>query len=182
VKKTLLLILFFRIFLNAEESYDFIEECNVPYGVMLSIANVEKLKNTEAGYPYVISFNNKSDYKKAKEMSFFNEVKDVYNERNIDCIDKQKCIKLTINLVESNITNLDLGAYQINMNYHKLKISDYFSLSAEYLYACSFLNEIYKRKGKWDWETVATYHSSLKKRNLIYQKLLQKSYKSLTRK
>ena len=146
---------------------------------MLSIAHVERELSHETGYPYMISFNSRKDYFNAKRKGLFRNVKEMHNERNIDCLNKKKCIKLTDTLLAINIDNIDIGAYQLNVRYHKLPTEDYFSLEREYLYACGYINTLVKNSGKWDWETVARYHSSLKTKNIVYQKLLKRAYARL---
>ena len=163
------------------KDYSFIERCNIPYSIMLTIAYVERERSRDAGYPYIVSFNAKKDYIYAKEIELFKDVRDLENNRNVDCLSKKKCTELTDKLLSMGIDNIDVGAYQLNVYYHKLQTENYFSLEHEYSYACKFINSLIKSSGKWDWETLAKYHSSHKSKNIAYQKLLKRAYKKLTK-
>lgn len=163
------------------DDYSFIKKCNIPYAIMLSIAHIEREKNHDVGYPYMISFNNYKDYLRAKKAGLFSKVKDMKNKRNVDCLNKKECTRLVNDLLALKIDNIDIGAFQLNVRYHKIQTEDYFSLEREYLYACDYINTLVKGSGKWDWETVARYHSSLKSKNVIYQKLLKHAYLKLTK-
>lgn len=166
------------------QSYNYIKECAIPYEVMLTIASVEKPDSYPAGYPYIISFNNIADYKKISQKKVFDKYKkniiNFHNNRNIDCKDKNTCARLLKDINNEGVVNLDLGGYQINQMYHKLKDKEYFSIPSSYKYACDFLYRIYQEKKVWSWQTVATYHSKTHKHNKKYQELLKKNYAMIT--
>jgi len=144
-------------------------ECNIDYGIMRYIAQVERSIYRDIGYPYIISFNNKIRIK----IPF--EYKQLDN-RSLDCITKENCIEITNFLLKRDITNLDLGAFQLNYIWNKIPIEKYFILNDSYVKACKNIEILIDRYG-YSWETIAKYHSFRKKHINKYLKLISNVYK-----
>ncbi len=140
----------------------YLYKCPISYKVMYWIANTEKSLKRNVGYPYLISFNKKNNMNKISKKFKFIKL----NNRTIDCLNQKNCINILRRLVKNKVFNLDLGAYQINYMYHKIKkINSYFSLKESYMQACNILNKLIKKYG-YNWKTIAKYHSF----NYLYQK------------
>ena len=141
--------------------------CSVDKSIMEIIAFTEKHNKKEAGYEYLISFNNKRDGKLIKKQLG----KDIFlDNRTIDCRNQKLCVQITKYLVnKQHIKNLDLGAYQINYKYHKMPFSNYFSFKKSYLKACSIVSNLIKKHG-YSWRTIAMYHSATPRYNYAYLK------------
>ena len=140
--------------------------CSIDNDIMLSILKTESHKDKTIGYPYLISFNNRIDQKIVRKTSI---KKYLLDNRTIDCKDKDTCIKITKTLLEVGINNLDLGAFQINYEFHKMKVEKYFSFKESYFKACSFISKLIKNHG-YNWRTIAMYHSATPKYNYNYLK------------
>jgi len=146
--------------------------CKVDDRIMFSIASVEKHKDRDVGYPYLISFNNNRDAIRVKK---------VYTEyfldnRTIDCLNTNICTQMLDSLLKVGIKNLDLGVYQLNYIYWKMdKKENYFDLMKSYDKACSIVES--HNKDEWTWTNIAKYHSGTPKYNNRYKKLLLKSIK-----
>ena len=166
---------FFKVFFLLFPFSLFGYECKVSNDVLLLILNVEKHKNKEIGYPYLISFNNKGDSRILKKTSIG---KYFIDSRTIDCKKDEICVDITKTLLEVGINNLDLGAFQINAMYHHLDISDYFDIKKSYKFACGIISNNIRKHG-FSLESIARYHSETKKYNIAYQKGLIKSYEVL---
>ncbi len=134
---------------------DTIDECPIPYEVMYAIAMTERHPARDIGYPYLISFNNKKDLVRMKH--HLHDVQ-ILDSRTIDCKSKKQCMKISKTLLRNNITNIDLGAFQINYKYHPASIDTYFSLPKSYRKACLILANIQEKYG-WNWASVGKYHS-----------------------
>ncbi|MBW6487553.1 hypothetical protein [Sulfurimonas sp.] len=149
-------------------------ECLVDYSVMYLIAKNEMHEKRDIGYPYLISFNNPNDSKKAKE-----KISDLnwLDGRTVDCkgIDICENTLASINLLD--IYNLDLGAYQINQKWYFFKDkNEYFNLEKSYNNACRIVYGHYEETGTWDWKTIARYHSKTPEHNKQYAERLKASY------
>jgi len=132
-------------------------KCPIPYEIMYSIAKTEGYIYKKTGYPFIISFNKKSDFKRAFSiLKGFNYKK--LSSRTIDCYSNKNCVKIAKVLISKNIINIDMGAFQINYKYHRFKLNDYFNLNASYQRACDILYNLVKKYG-WSWETIGKYHS-----------------------
>lgn len=160
IKIFLSILLFpFLLFANSDK-------CNIDSSILKTIAQVERHQDKNVGYQYLISFNNGKDAKLAKKQIG----KTIFlDSRTIDCKNKQLCTKITNYLINEKITNLDLGAFQINYKFHKMKIENYFSFQKSYLKACSYLTKLVKEYG-YTWRTIAMYHSATPKYNYNYLK------------
>ncbi len=98
----------------------------------------------------------------------------------INCINLENCTNISNALIKNNITNLDLGLFQINYNNFKYPLYTYFDKQKSYLNACEIVEEKIKmNKGKWNWEVLASYHSMTPKYNNIYKKKLINNYRKL---
>jgi hypothetical protein len=145
---------------------------------MYAVATVEKHPIRDVGYPYLISFNNSEDFQEAT-----NGFLQAYNfkaldNRTIDCINEENCINIAKKIISYDMTNLDLGAYQICYYWHKLPIENFFDLQQNYLDACSIIENVAKTYGP-SWESIARYHvfpnnEERKKRNALYAQKLEK--------
>ncbi|RDU66426.1 hypothetical protein CQA54_06930 [Helicobacter equorum] len=144
------------------------EECQFDDSVLDGIAQMEGHPKRSFGYPYIISFNHKSDILKLTVDDRWVPI----DSRTIDCLDFDRCIAVYDEIRDLGITNIDLGAYQINPKFWKLKPEEYFIFSKSRQKACEILSDLKKQYG-WSWETIAKYHSSKKENNLVYQKKLK---------
>jgi len=158
--------LFLSIFLLSFSLFASNNKCDIDSSILKIIAKAERHSQKEVGYPFLISFNNKNDAKLVKSQigkSIF------LDSRTIDCKNKKLCKKITNFLIEQKITNLDLGAFQINYEFHKMKVEKYFSFKESYFKACSFISKLIKNHG-YNWRTIAMYHSATPKYNYRYLK------------
>lgn len=168
--KKLILTLVFSV------SFGVAEECKLSHESMVLIAKVEKHPKRKLGYPYLISFNKEKDAIKAqkKYKQFFIPNKGV--DRTIDCQSEEMCRIILSNLVKDGITNLDLGAFQINYIYHKMKDYEYFRVAESYEYACSYAQSFIEEYGS-TFKALAMYHSKTPKYRNKYAKRLYDEYK-----
>lgn len=155
-------------------------ECNVDKKIILSILMSEapeKKYGYDLGYEYFISFNNPSDADKARTV-----YKDLFfNSRTIDCKNTSTCIKIVNHLIDNKITNLDLGAYSINLEIHQGLNAGYFDLDKSYEFACDYTeNNIRRFIGRGFWYAVACYHSGTPSLNKKYQQRLKRHYEYLS--
>ena len=85
------------------------------------------------------------------------------------------CTDITTYLVkQKKIYNLDLGAFQLNYKYKKMKIKNYFSFSKSYKKACAILNGLIDKYG-YSWKSIARYHSGTPKYNYAYLEKISQS-------
>ena len=148
-------------------------ECKVSHQIMYGIAFNEKHPRRDTGYPYLISFNKKSNLKRIKSSMVELGLK-VLDNRTIDCLDENTCEIVTKYLLKEEIKNFDLGAYQIAYIYHKYPIRNYFNLIKNYKDACSIVQRNINKYG-YSWESIAKYHSYRKENNSRYSLNLQKN-------
>lgn len=141
-------------------------KCNLDSSILKTIAEIERHKDRDVGYQYLISLNNRKDAKLARKQLG----KTIFlDSRTIDCKNRQLCTKITNFLISEKITNLDLGVFQINYKFHKMRTEDYFSFKKSYLKACSYITKLIKKYG-YNWRTIAMYHSATPKYNYKYLK------------
>jgi len=165
MKIILLVFLFLNTFLNATTN----DKCLIDDTIMFAIAENERSKHRPIGYPYLISFNNNENIEKlGKTLASY-----LIDSRTIDCKSKTLCVKILNTLIENNITNLDLGAYQINYIFYKIPFEDYFDIRKSYLKACNIVYNHNKKEASW--ENVAKYHSGTPKYNKNYKEKLLKN-------
>jgi len=153
------------------------EACIIPDILLKTI----KLTENEKSYPYYIRTNEKTTFKKFKKAISKYNYKKTKDSMLIDCMNFENCINITNSLINSKITNLDLGLFQINYNSYKYTIPSYFNKEQSYINACAIVEEKIKlNKGNWSWKTLASYHSMTPKLNKIYQRKLIKNYIKLS--
>ncbi len=144
----------------------FAKECSVDDRIMFAIATVERHNKTPVGYPYLISLNLSIDQKTAAKMT---ETQGYFlDRRTMDCRSQNECVSILTALEKKSIINLDLGAFQTNYMFWKLKKKNYFDLEKSYDKACDIVMS-HNKKG-WTWENIAKYHSKTKKLNKKYSK------------
>ena len=151
-------------------------ECQLSHESMILIAKTEKHPQRRLGYPYLISFNNTKDAERMyqKYQSLFIPNKGV--DRSIDCQNEQMCVDILHDLLSQNITNVDLGAYQINYGCHKLPHENYFRVAESYEYACAYAYSFVRQYGE-TFRSLAMYHSQTPKYRNIYAKRMYDEYK-----
>lgn len=154
------------------EQMEYVKECGIEYGLMLTIATLERHPDKPVGYPYLISLNIVDDQQKARE----NGITGWLDKRTIDCKNNSNCQDLYSRLYSLGIKNVDLGAYQINPIWHKHPKASYFNLGESYGIACGYLKSLEASMG-WSWKTIASYHSQTPDKNMAYQTNLKKIYK-----
>jgi len=167
-------ILTLALKIEANDMNAYLFSCPVNHEILYLIASVERSKKRELGYPYLISFNSKKEKKQAKKIAKFIWI----DNRTVDCLDAQNCTQALSFLLENKIINLDIGPYQLNYKYHKLKLSDYFNVKQSYIYACNLIYNNIKKYG-YSWDTIAKYHSYTKKHKEKYLKLLARNIKKI---
>lgn len=130
-----------------------------------------KITENERKYPFLIRTNETSTLKDFKDIASSFEYKKTKDNMVIDCINLENCTNISNALIKNNITNIDLGLFQINYNSFKYPLYSYFDGQKSYLNACKIVKEKIKmNKGKWNWEVLASYHSMTPKYNNIYKK------------
>lgn len=147
-------------------------ECGISHKIMYGIAKVEHHAKRDVGYPYIISFNNPSELKDIKKLLSGVGLL-ILDDRSIDCKNQALCINTTQLLINSKITNLDLGAFQVNYESNVAPLNIYFDLSESYSYACNLVTQHIKKNG-FTWESIANYHSKTKSLNTKYKNNLLK--------
>lgn len=149
--------------------------CSIDKEIIYSILLNEGLKK-KAGYEFVISFNNSSDVKTLKRTG----LKSLFiDNRTIDCKNEKLCSYILYELTKAKITNLDLGAFQINYKLHNLNsLADYFDIKKSYIFACKYIEDCVKQYGD-NFKAYACYHSRTPKFNEKYQKNLKINYKKV---
>ena len=163
---------------NSNNKDVYLYECPISYKVMYWIAKIEKSQKRDIGYPFLISFNKKGDIRKVPKKFSYIKI----DSRTVDCKNKNNCINIVKALLNKKIFNLDLGAYQINYRFHKLKrLGSYFSLKDSYIKACDILEKLIKKYG-YSWKTIAKYHSFNYSHQRKYLTLLSKAFDKKNRK
>lgn len=85
---------------------------------------------------------------------------------------KEDAVNAVRGLLQSGVTNIDVGCMQINLQYHALAFSsleEAFDPVTNVAYSASFLMELKGRHGNWD-KAVRYYHSATPARNIPYRK------------
>lgn len=149
--------------------------CKINNAVLLSVLSAEEYRGLPTGYSYIISLNRKIDQRLLRN-TFLKKY--FLDNRTIDCKDKKKCVAITRTLIGHGYKDLDLGAFQINYQFHKLPLKSYFSLKKSYLFACRFISSNIRKYG-YNWYAIAGYHSFTSHINYEYQKKLIASYKKI---
>lgn len=142
------------------------KKCSISYEVMYQIAVNEYHPKRAVGYPYLISFNSKEDVVNPDGF-------EMLDNRTIDCKSPEMCMAITKVLIKNKITNVDLGAFQINYKHHKSEdLREFFDLNKSYAKACSFVEALVAENG-WSWRTLGMYHSKTEKYNKRYVEKIQ---------
>jgi hypothetical protein len=149
-------------------------DCKIDNNLMFSILLNEKHPVKNSGYEYLISFNNPQDTQDLKK--YYGEY--FLDNRTLDCRNLNNCVNLLNNLVKQGVTNIDLGAYQLNYKHQKLKHEEYFKIEPSYFKACSYVEQMVSEVG-YSWRGIAAYHSKTEKYNQIYRKKLISTYKAI---
>jgi hypothetical protein len=146
--------------------------CILDKQLEVALLKTEGASSKRLGYPYIIAFNNKSEAVKVRSglPSIF------LNWRVVDCKSESYCIQLTQALIGNGITNLDLGAFQLNYKFHPGKLSTFFNYEKSRDKACKFMYSLSKQEG-WSWKSIAMYHSRTQSHNEKYQTILKKHFK-----
>ena len=177
IKKILPIIIFISP-LFSQETNEYKYGCPVPDILMQTL----KLTENERKYPYLIRTND------IKNLNGFEKVIKKYphsypyknDKLVIDCHNEDNCVKISIDLIESGISNLDLGLFQINYDSFPFNMYTYFNEQFGYRNACKVVLSKIKITKDWDWRTLAAYHSLTPKLNEQYQMKLLKNYNLLT--
>lgn len=151
--------------------------CSIDNNLMLSILLNEKHYAKESGYEYLISFNNMTEAKIVK----VNYEHLFLDDRTLDCKNLDNCVSILNHIIGKNITNIDLGAYQLNYRYQRLNNSDYFKIGHSYHKACSYVEQMISELG-YSWRGIAAYHSKTEKHNKLYRQNLIATYKEIMNK
>jgi hypothetical protein len=127
-------------------------DIRMPDIVLDAIKHCECLKEAGTCNPHVIRINAAEEAQRAQAAGF-----DV-NGHLIKCGSTQECTTQAQALIEGGITNLDLGAYQINFKYHpNPMLHEYFEENLAREKANAILTKLVKSFG-YSWETLGRYH------------------------
>jgi len=166
MKKYLLILVVPSLLLSAE--------CIIDYKMMWSIADNEHHKKRAVGYPYLISFNKKSDRHKLKP----EHKKLLLDNRTLDCKSQGLCTEIASYMItQKKVTNMDMGPFQVCYKFHdkNMALRSFFSLKESFVYAKRFAQSLVNRHG-CSWQALARYHSATKKHNTRYVKDLKHAY------
>jgi hypothetical protein len=155
--------------------FSFAQECQIDYKMMWSIAQNEKHKNRDTGYPYLISFN-----KKQQRFLLRKEHRQLLlDNRTLDCKSKELCVEIADYLIKMGVRNMDLGAFQVCYMYHgdNMPLDKFFDLNESYKFAYSFVKRLVNQHG-CTWQALARYHSATPTHNSRYAKGLKNVYYS----
>lgn len=177
IKKILPIIIFISPLLS-DETKNYKYGCPVPDILMQTIKLTENHKKN----PYLIRTNDTNNLKRFEKI--VRKYPHSYPYKNdklvIDCHNEDNCVKISIDLIESGISNLDLGLFQINYDSFPFNMYTYFNEQFGYRNACKVVLSKIKITKDWDWRTLAAYHSLTPKLNEKYQMKLIKNYTLLT--
>ena len=179
IKKILPVIIFISPLLS-DETKNYKYGCPVPDILMQTL----KLTENERKYPYLIRTND------IKNLNGFEKVikkyPHTYENKNdklvIDCHNEDNCVKISIDLISSGISNIDLGLFQINYDSFPFNMYTYFNEQFGYRNACKVVLSKIKITKDWDWRTLAAYHSLTPKHNEKYKNKLITNYQYLLKK
>lgn len=179
IKKILPIIIFISPLLS-DETKNYKYGCPVPDILMQTI----KLTENDKKNPYLIRTND------IKNLNGFEKVikkyPHTYENKNdklvIDCHNEDNCVKISIDLISSGISNIDLGLFQINYDSFPFNMYTYFNEQFGYRNACKVVLSKIKITKDWDWRTLAAYHSLTPKHNEKYKNKLITNYQYLLKK
>lgn len=165
---------FFGIFILIIVIFDSASaNCTATYEMLYAIASNERHKSRDVGYPYLISFNKKTDVRKLK----VEDKRFMIDNRTLDCRNKANCTQIIGYLTKMGVKNMDLGPFQICYMYHKNNLypHQFFSLKDSFEFAKNLSNSNFKKHG-CTWEALARYHSATPYHNKKYAKGLINAY------
>lgn len=179
IKKILPVIIFISPLLS-DETKNYKYGCPVPDILMQTI----KLTENDKKNPYLIRTND------IKNLNGFEKVIKKYphsypyknDKLVIDCHNEDNCVKISIDLISSGISNIDLGLFQINYDSFPFNMYTYFNEQFGYRNACKVVLSKIKITKDWDWRTLAAYHSLTPKHNEKYKNKLITNYQYLLKK
>jgi len=178
------LLLFSFLFVNVFAKQHYIlstdirerSDCLVPEPILDAIMSVERSMDRRVGYPYIIRINRKKDIRKAHRiLKNYNYVVTKRDEAVIDCKNTRNCARITRQLVENKIRNIDMGAYGLNYVYREgwnYNLRVFYVNKRASLVTCKYLHELNNEFG-WSWRTIGNYHNRHKRRNDLYVKKLK---------
>jgi hypothetical protein len=143
--------------------------CIVDDDIMLSILIKEREHKRSIGYEFLISFNNEDDAKLIRKDTSLKKM--FLNNRTMDCKNRSNCAEVLKKILQKNIRNLDVGAYQANTVYHLNSFNNYediFNLDKSYNFACNYVMSKINKLG-YSWESIAAYHSETPEFNTKYK-------------
>jgi len=102
------------------------------------------------------------------------------DNRTLDCQNRKVCTEISSYLIKKNVTNIDLGGFQICYAVHgkKMRLDEFFSLERSFAFAKEYSEENVRRNG-CTWEGLAHYHSGTAKYNRKYAKGLKDGYEKI---
>ena len=126
------------------------------------ILHNECLKRDGKCYPYFIRVNSK--YNEIKRLIGKNK----FSSSIIDCKNERECIRVTNKLILNNITNFDMGPFQINYHHHKkTDVNKMYNINLSKIEVKKILTRLINKYG-YSWKTLGKYHSFQKDRNKRY--------------
>lgn len=128
------------------------------------ILHNECLKIKNQCYPFVLRANSK--HEDIDKILLKENVK--MKSNIIDCKNKSNCIRLTNMLVKYDITNIDLGPFQINYYHNKnIDLNKIFHIESAKFEVKVILKKLIDKYG-YSWKTIGRYHSFKETRNQEY--------------
>jgi len=179
IKKILPIIIFISPLLS-DETKNYKYGCPVPDILMQTIKLTENHKKN----PYLIRTNDTDNLKRFEKIvkKYPHSYPDKNDKLVIDCHNEDNCVKISIDLISSGISNIDLGLFQINYDSFPFNMYTYFNEQFGYRNACKVVLSKIKITKDWDWRTLAAYHSLTPKLNKQYQLKLMENYNFLVQK
>ena len=143
-----------------------------------------KLTENHKKNPYLIRTNDTDNLKRFEKIvrKYPHSYPDKNDKLVIDCHNEDNCVKISIDLISSGISNIDLGLFQINYDSFPFNMYTYFNEQFGYRNACKVVLSKIKITKDWDWRTLAAYHSLTPKHNENYQNKLMTNYQYLLKK
>ena len=179
IKKILPIIIFISPLLS-DETKNYKYGCPVPDILMQTIKLTENHKKN----PYLIRTNDTDNLKRFEKIvkKYSHSYPDKNDKLVIDCHNEDNCVKISIDLISSGISNIDLGLFQINYDSFPFNMYTYFNEQFGYRNACKVVLSKIKITKDWDWRTLAAYHSLTPKHNEKYKNKLITNYQYLLKK
>ena len=166
--------------LLSDETKNYKYGCPVPDILMQTIKLTENHKKN----PYLIRTNDIDNLKRFEKIvkKYPHSYPDKNDKLVIDCHNEDNCVKISIDLISSGISNIDLGLFQINYDSFPFNMYTYFNEQFGYRNACKVVLSKIKITKDWDWRTLAAYHSLTPKHNEKYKNKLITNYQYLLKK